>query len=117
LQASDTVQSLPSSQGVPAAACFTSQVALAPTVPEQASGASQAPLSAGPQAVPGGFAESAGHAGEVPVQVSSSSHDLAAARHTVVAGRFTHVPVVLQAWQSVVIPSPHAESQQTLSTQ
>jgi hypothetical protein len=61
------------------------QVALAPTVPEQVSCASQSPLGAPPHAVPGVCAASAGQSAAPPLHASSTSHSPAEARQVVPA--------------------------------
>jgi len=54
--------------------------------PSQVSGLSHCPLDGSPHAVPDGLKPSGGHAPEVPVQLSATSHGPVDARHIVVDG-------------------------------
>ena len=73
--------------------------------------------------VVGGARASAGHAADVPLHDSATSQVPEEARHTTVEGRTAQTPftvapaATLQAWQSVPLLPPHAEAQQTESTQ
>ena len=70
-----------------------------------------------------GFTTSAGQVKLVPLQVSAASHEPAAGRQVLPALTAPQVPLAaapaaaLQAWQSSVLLSPQAVSQQTLSAQ
>jgi len=88
---------------------YSSRQALA--VPLQWSVASQAPPSEAPvHAVVLGSKASAGHAPEVPVQVSATSHCPASARHTKPEGRYSSTQALLVPAQwSVASQAPPSE--------
>lgn len=89
--------------------------------PLQDSAASHEPF-AGRHSTVGAANASVGQVGDVPSQTSATSHRSDAVRHSTPL-TFTHVPsagapaATLHAWQSVRLPCPHCESQQTPSTQ
>lgn len=112
----------------PAEARQTVPIALKPSlgqvfaVPLQFSATSQTPFCAR-QTVMEFATPSAGQVVADPLQVSATSQTPFCARQTVPSANVVHVPLAeapaatLQAWQSPVTVPPHAELQQTPSTQ
>lgn len=109
-EARQTVETAKASAGQPA------------DVPVHDSATSQSPAEAR-HSVAEGTKASAGQAAELPLQTSAMSQGPAEGRHSVPEERTAQSPstaapaAMLQAWQSAWLLPPHAEAQQTWSTQ